>query len=532
MMVDINNLPSLDNTKPVFFDIETEALYVNTSLVQLRQDGKSYLIEINNETDEHKIKTYLANLYLVGYNLSYDLGTLNLSCKDFDDLYYAIKIAYPQIPKFSLDTVIEFFGFPLYEGLDKKTMQKKGFKRGSFTSEELRYAEDDVKACELLWKLPKVQAVIRNNLAYRLDKKSLEYSIIYQQNGLLVDQKGVQKELEKLIADIDYNYMVLNGLNPNSPAQCKKALGVEKTDKPTLTRLISEGNELAKTIFNQRRLLKKRTMLESYNFPKVYTKFNPYGAASGRFTASGGDLPDAINAQQITRELQYLFKQPTDDTVAIDLDYSTLELRLACAIFNEPVMYQQLKNGDDLHREMAKKLTGKAEITKEERTAAKGVNFGYVFGMSAKAFQEYSFTAFGVKFTYEEASDIRNKYFEMYPSFKKYHSKMWETYETAVVETALGRRIRPNLGTDAINIPVQGTGAETTKLAVHYFVQDNGTKVLQYIYNVVHDAIYIRVPKDEKEHWEDRLRVAMLKAWTEISKTEIFKFKDIPMEVD
>ncbi len=166
--------------------------------------------------------------------------------------------------------------------------------------------------------------------------------------------------------------------------------------------------------------------------------------------------------------------------------------------------------------------------------------------MSAGTYQQYAFTNYGLELDIKDAEDLRNRYFEKYTSIKAYHNKIWGEYSKAsfVYTTALGRRVKPRLGTDAINGPVQGSGAETTKLATHWLIRadcerlglDYKTEweqceVIKYIFNVVHDAIYLRVPKDAKDIWTKSLEVAMVKGWEEISKTPLFKYKDIPMPV-
>ena len=201
----------------------------------------------------------------------------------------------------------------------------------------------------------------------------------------------------------------------------------------------------------------------------------------------------------------------------------------------EEVMYKELLAGIDLHRVAASMATGKPldEITKDDRQKGKAVSFGLIFGMSADSFQEFAFTNYGVIFTLEEAKSIKKKYQEHYPSIAKYHQMQWENYKdpSYYVTTALGRRAKPRLGTDAINIPTQGTIAETTKLAIHYMVKED-TRILGHIYNVVHDQINARVPKPALLYWKDLMVRNMQKAWTEICKTELMYYKDIPMPVD
>jgi len=163
------------------------------------------------------------------------------------------------------------------------------------------------------------------------------------------------------------------------------------------------------------------------------------------------------------------------------------------------------------------------------------LNISVVFGMSADKFMIYAKTSYGISYTPEQARALRDKYFKLYPQIAKYHKNVWRHYKDRgyVVKTALGKVIKPRMGTDAINIPVQGTGAECTKLSVHYLVKDYPQyPMLKYIYNCVHDAVYLRVPKGMEEELGDALNKSMVKAWVEISKTSLFNFKDIPIMAD
>ena len=534
----IEELPVFSTEYPTFADIETQELYVGVRLVQLYQPETSdliYVIDIDY-VDLDIVKALIKPLWTVWQGCSYDFGTLNMTTARFDDIMYLCRTAYPEWQEYALDEIIARLKLGhLYEGLDKKKLQKAGFILGAYLSnDQLRYSATDVYALSLIWKDARVQAV-RNITAYKVDILSVRYAIQYQQNGLVVDRAAVRKELDALEDDIRANDIALDGLNPNSPKQCKEALNVPSTDKPTLIRLISQGNTLAKTIYEQRRLLKRRTFLISYNKPKVFTRFNAAGAVTGRFTATGGDLPNGINSQQITRNLQYIFNQDTEDTVVIECDFGTAELRAAASIMREEVMYQELKAGIDLHKVAASMATGKplADITKADRQKGKAVSFGLIFGMSAESFQEYAFTNYDVIFSLEECKAIKRKYQERYPSIAKYHQMQWENYKNPsyYVTTALGRRAKPKLGTDAINIPTQGTIGETTKLAVHYMVKED-ERILNYIYNVVHDQINARVPRVELAYWKELMVRNMEKAWAEICKTDLMYYKDIPMPID
>jgi len=141
---------------------------------------------------------------------------------------------------------------------------------------------------------------------------------------------------------------------------------------------------------------------------------------------------------------------------------------------------------------------------------------------------------YNLKFTIAEAQELKNKWFAAYPAIGKYHKMCWDRMndtETYICKTALGRRIAPKLGTDAINAPVQGSIAETMKLAIYYMSKEN-PDVLKYIINSVHDSIYLLAPEKEAEYWGDLVKRNMIKGWTELSKTTIMYYKDIPMPID
>jgi DNA polymerase I-like protein with 3'-5' exonuclease and polymerase domains len=547
----LTELGHLVPTEPVFADTETDGLYLAVRTIQLYQPATSDMIYIidTDILDIDEAKELLKPLWTIWQGANYDFGTLNMTTERYDDTLLLARTAYPEwttmkcdkgSKAFSLDTIVKRLKLEyLYEELDKSTLQKAGFVKGAYLSQmQLRYAATDVLALSLIWENKKIQAA-RELMCYKVDMLSLKYVIEYQQNNLIVDQKNVLPELEKLVAIIGANDKELNGLNPNSPKQVKEFLGTESSDKITLVRLISEGGQrghIAKIVFEQRRLLKRRTFLNSYNFPYVTTRFNPAGAVTGRFTSTGGDLPRGINAQQITRNLQYLFNSDTEDTVVVHADYSTAELRAACSIMRDATMYKELKEGIDLHKVAANMATDipVSEITKADRQKGKAVSFGLIFGMSAASFVEYAFTNYGVIFTLEEAKLIKYKYQQRYKNIAQYHSRWWNDYKTVYPETPLGRRTKARLGTDAINHATQGCIGDTMKLALHYLCKDY-PEATKYIYNVVHDAGYLRVPKINDEFtklWADRLVDAMKKGWVEMCKTPMLFYKDIPMPVE
>lgn len=535
---------SIDKSQPVFCDTETVGLYGSVRLLQIHQAhfDKPIVIDAAYTSDEDfkEIVAFLQTCHLVFHNATYDLKVLDIIPDKLDDTLYLAKLAFPslaveelaELRGFGLDKVCYKLGLStLYEGLKKSVLQRSKYNFGlTLTEDQYRYAATDVIALEKVYSYVKGH---KDNQSYQLDILSMQYAMHYCKNGISVDQKAVNEEILKLQEQLDANIPKLEGLNVNSSAQCKKALGTSSSNKEVLLDLIYKGNDLAKLIYEHRRLLKRLTMLKSYNYPKVYSVFNVAGASTGRFTATGKNIYAGINAQQIPRDLKRLFYNTNKGMVTIEADYSTLELRLAATIFGDNVMADQLRQGKDLHTELAKLLANKSEITKEERFRAKAANFGFIYGMSATSFKSYAFLNYGLTLTLEEATQWRNKYFSRYKTIAKYHDMVWKNYKNAsfLQYTALDKTVKPKLGTDAINAPVQGTGAECTKLAIHRLVKRD-KNYLNYIVNVVHDSIKLEVPVELEEKSKRDLEECMLEAWDNISVTNLFKFKDIPMLVD
>lgn len=533
----LNILKSFDIEQPIFSDIEGDGINGPNRTIQLYQPETIDLVYIIDfdYVDEELFKQAFKSYWTIWHNASYDFGTLEMTTNKFDDTMYLARTAHPEFRKFSLDHIANSLGYDyLYSELDKKDIQTKGFVIGAYLSQkQLKYAATDVIALSLIWQDKKIQAT-REKLCYQVDILSLKYSIQYQQNGLIPNREAVKNELNKLEDDINANFIILNGLNCNSPKQVREFFGTKSSDKATLLRLIGTGDKIAKAVFDQRRLLKAKNMLESYDQDIVYTRFNPAGAVTGRFTANGKNLDNAINAQQIPRKYQYIFNMNTKDTVVVHADYSTAELRAGCSIMKDETMYEQLKAGIDLHRVAATfALVDKKpeEITKEERISGKAISFGFIFGMSAASFVEYAYMNFGVIFTEAEAKKIRDNYHKMYKQISQYAKYWWNHYKTEPVRTPMGRLNMANLGTDAINYGTQGGVGELMKLAAHYLIKEY-PEAIKYIFNIVHDAGYLRVPKGDEVIWGERLGNAMIKAWPEYCKLDMMYYKDIPMPVE
>ena len=536
-----SNISDIPLDTPIFFDIETDGLYINPSLIQIiwgQEDTvRLYRVQPDKDPIFQKLISHLTECHLVIHNSSYDLGTLNFTPRKLDDTLFASRLSMPHLEKFSLDIVAQEFGANYYTGIDKKAMQKAKFKVGEdYTPEQLEYACADVLALRDIYNSKTIQKCVTGSGVYRLDIENQLMAIKYQQNGMMVNQdkiRNIHHEVkEKLITSLqELKELVKCELNVNSPKQVKEFFNTASSDRKTMLKLNTPESV---KVLEVRGLRKEEQFLYNLKeFDRVLTRFSVAGAITGRFTSKGGDIPNGYNLQNIPRKYQKFLNEDLGDTVVISLDYSALELRLACAIYGEPVMREQFLSGEDLHYAMGQALTGKDEITKDERTLAKIINFGLIYGMGISAFQDYAFTNFGVVIDEDEARRFKQIYFNKYRHIKRYHSVVFNTFVKGQYEyrTALGRKVRPNRTTEALNGIVQGSGVECIKIALIY-MRDKFAGASEAIYNVIHDAIYLRVPKADKEYWEKALMESMAYGWDYVIKSDRLKYNDIPMPLE
>jgi len=174
----------------------------------------------------------------------------------------------------------------------------------------------------------------------------------------------------------------------------------------------------------------------------------------------------------------------------VKADYSQIELRIAARVANEEVMIEAYRLGGDLHRLTAARVLGKAEaeVTKADRQIAKSLNFGLLYGMGWRGLRSYALATYGVRLTDEEARSYREAFFRAYPALRNWHRRVGREVEALFrrdaagmheVRTLAGRRRwlpvakrRKGGGaaysnvTDALNTPVQGSGANGLKAAI------------------------------------------------------------------
>ena len=251
--------------------------------------------------------------------------------------------------------------------------------------------------------------------------------------------------------------------------------------------------------------------------------YHQIGTATGRITCSSPNL------QSIPRikELRECFV-PSPGYKFIISDYSQIELRVAAEISKDPVMIKAFKEGKDLHRFTAANIAGKAydAVTKEERQAAKAVNFGLIYAMGVEGLMKYAEASYGVQLTIEEASKFRVNFFNTYKGIKQWQDKI--SSDRIAESRTLNNRRRlwaeaPKI-TQLYNSPVQGTGADIMKKALAILAQKMEGTLINMV-GVVHDEIIIEAPENECKEAQEILVNSMKRGG------EVF-LKKIPLEVE
>ncbi len=256
---------------------------------------------------------------------------------------------------------------------------------------------------------------------------------------------------------------------------------------------------------------------------RLHPHYSQNGAHSGRMSCGNP------NIQQIPRELAFrsCFTSTKGRKLVI-ADYSQIELRVIAEFTGDLRMVQAYKQKEDLHRLTASLVLDKKmdRITKEERQAAKAVNFGLVFGMGAKGLQAYAADTYGTHMTLDEAELFKKRFFQAYKGVDRWHKIIKQDLPRSS-RTLSGRK--HNYGDQSgmstrYNTPIQGTAADILKNALGMLynnLYDRDVKIIA----VIHDEIILECPEVEAKD------VALLLSQT-MEKAGARYLKDVPVEAE
>ncbi|MDR1495922.1 MAG: DNA polymerase I [Clostridiales Family XIII bacterium] len=331
--------------------------------------------------------------------------------------------------------------------------------------------------------------------------------------------------IERLTREI--HDMVGMEFNINSPQQLGVALfeklglpGAKKTKTGYATgaeilEKIADENPVAGKVLEYRTLMKLRGTYIDGLIPlvaadgRIHAHFQQTVAATGRISCTEPNLQNIPIRQDLGRQIRKAFVPGSDEYTLVGADYSQIELRILAHFSQDPSLIEDFRIGADIHRRTASRVFGvpEDEVTPAQRSGAKAVNFGIIYGMSSFGLSE------GLGITRHEADLYINEYFAHHTAVKSYlYACIESASTTGFAVTLLGRKraipelkasnyIMRQLGERlAMNTPLQGSAADIIKLAM-IAVDDalRSRDLRSALILQVHDELIIRAHRDEVE---------------------------------
>lgn len=414
------------------------------------------------------------------------------------------------------------------------------------------YAAEDaditLRLYQKLW--PELEAKSQVELYRTIEEPLINCLAEVEFAGVVIDpQKLAQsaKELNIRLAQMEDQIRQVaqnNDLNINSPKQLGELLfekldiakgkakrtktGQYKTDEQTLEQFSGSHPVVAQIL--EYRGIKKLVSTYIEALPllinprtgRIHTSFNQAVTATGRLSSTNPNLQNIPIREALGRQIRAAFVAPSEDWALMAADYSQVELRIMAHLSGDQNLQAAFLHGEDVHTATASKIYGVSaqEVTPEQRRRAKMANFGIIYGISTFGLAQR------LSISREEAKELIDGYFALYPGVKQYMDRvMEEAKDRGYVETLYGRRrylgdinssnavMRGLAQRNAINAPIQGSAADIIKLAMISLQQKiEQLELKSRITLQVHDELVIEVPKNEIEQMSALVRECMMGA--------------------
>ena len=545
-------LELLMKQKSVCFDTETDrldALHANLTGISFSYKAREafYVATPNNFDDAKKIVEEFRPFFesqkieKIAHNIKYDIKVINrygisVLAPLFDTMiaHYLIN---PEA-KHGMDILAEKFlnykTVSIVELIGKKGKNQKTM--ADLAPEEVAdYACEDADITFQLKAIfePEIQKDHLKDLFYNIEMPLVDVLKSMEQEGITIDDEGLKKysielgesliELEKSIkeeAGVDFNI--------DSPKQLGQVLfeqmEISSKAKKTKTGQYATGEDVLQKLkhthviipmileYRQLRKLKSTyvdplpTMMDEVD-GRIHTSFMQTVAATGRLSSHNPNLQNIPIRTDKGKEIRRAFISRGEDFKLMAADYSQIELRIIAALSKDKNMIAAFNDGLDIHAATAAKVYGipLEEVTKDQRSSAKAVNFGIIYGQSAFGLAQ------NLGISRKEAKQIIDSYFEQYPTIKDYmDGAIKSARDKGFVETIMKRRrylkdinsanavVRGFAERNAVNAPIQGSAADVVKLAmigVHGVMKEKDLKSKMLLQ--VHDELVFDVHKSE-----------------------------------
>jgi len=256
---------------------------------------------------------------------------------------------------------------------------------------------------------------------------------------------------------------------------------------------------------------------------RVHTDYMQTVAATGRLSSNNPNLQNIPIRTERGREVRKAFIPKNKDYILLAADYSQIELRIIAALSEEDTMIEAFKNGEDIHASTAARVFNVPieEVTREQRSNAKTVNFGIIYGVSAFGLSNQT------DLSRSESKELIDTYYKTYPKLRNYMSELVDfARDNGYVQTVLGRRrylngingsnavVRNAAERNAVNAPIQGSAADIIKIAmihIHKKLGEGNFKSKMLLQ--VHDELVFDVYKPELEAMKTMIKSEMENAY-------------------
>ncbi|MEC7263880.1 MAG: DNA polymerase I, partial [Bacteroidota bacterium] len=378
-----------------------------------------------------------------------------------------------------------------------------------------------------------------------------------EREGINLDEeylKELSKQLDIDILHLEKKVYELAGeeFNIASPKQLGDILfeKLKLVDKPKKTKTgqystaedvlsyLAKDHEIIQNVLDYRGLSKlKSTYVDALpnevqkHSGRVHTDYMQTVAATGRLSSNNPNLQNIPIRTERGRQVRKAFIPRDENYLLLSADYSQIELRIIAALSEEDTMISAFKNGEDIHASTASKVFNVPidQVTREQRSNAKTVNFGIIYGVSAFGLSNQT------DLSRTEAKDLIDTYYKTYPKLRNYISEQIDfAREHGYVQTVLGRRrylkdinagnqvVRGAAERNAVNAPIQGSAADIIKIAminIHNKLSEGKYKTKMLLQ--VHDELVFDCYKPELEEMKKLIKTEMEHAYTLVVPLEV-----------
>ena len=552
----------------VCFDTETTSLNpLQAELVGIAfswEAGKGYYLPFPENRDEaqeliEKLRPFFEseNIEKIGQNLKYDIKVLakyNIDAKGklFDTMlaHYLINPDMRHNMDVLAETYLNYTPISITELIGKKGKNQLSMREVPIEKQTEYAVEDADITLQLKEHFEKELGEANTKKLFDdIEIPLLRVLAAMELEGINLDKDflaSLSKQLDADITNLEKKIYDTAGeeFNIASPKQLGVILfeKLKLVDKPKKTKTgqystaedvlsyLAKDHEIIQNILDYRGLSKlKSTYVDALpnqvepSTGHVHTDYMQTVAATGRLSSNNPNLQNIPIRTERGRQVRKAFIPRNEDFTLLAADYSQIELRIIAALSEEETMIEAFKNGEDIHASTASKVFNVpiSEVTREQRSNAKTVNFGIIYGVSAFGLSNQT------DLSRSEAKELIDTYYETYPKLKNYISKQVDfARDHGYVQTVLGRRrylkdinsrnavVRGAAERNAVNAPIQGSAADIIKIAmikIHDQLQNGNFKSKMLLQ--VHDELVFDIYKPELDDMKTLIKTEMENAY-------------------